>query len=323
MPVQFATKTALGLMIGLLAFAPAAHADNAYQPYYMLPNRSDLQFSNVPPPQDLPVQPQSNLGHAAPWQPVQATTATPPVVDTQEWTSQPALFHYNNEVWLSAGTSFLNYEESVKPLPDSEHGWLPSIAGGGSFMATNNFYVSLEGSTAFGNAHYNGALFASPSTPITGTTHENITTGDAKVGQGFYLMPHMMLIPYVDLGYRYWKRDLSAGQIEDYHNFETSAGMIVEVEPADGLILSAYGSGGTTLASKMTAGSYTYDLGDTGVYKVGGKVAVEMTRQIELFSTLDYEHFRFAQSPVVNEALEPGSGTNDTTVRVGIGYHFR
>jgi hypothetical protein len=325
MPMRFATCAALCLALGVVAYATAAYADNGYQPYYMQ-DRDSFQFSQVQPPSYHGVEQQSPqvVGHPVPYQAPQVTTATPPeVAQAGQWESQPPLFHYNNEVWASAGTSLLNYEESVTPLPDSEHGWLPSIAVGGSYMTQDNLYFAAQGSDTFGNAHYNGALFTSPSTPIETTTRETITNAEGKIGQGFYLASQALLIPYLDVGFRYWERNLGGGEIEDYHNFSTLAGLMLEVSPFRNVFLSAYGSAGTTLGGRMETGSLSYQLGDSAIYKVGGKIGVDLTRQVELFTTFDYDHFHYSQSPVVNSTLEPGSFTNDTTMRVGLGYHFR
>ena len=190
-------------------------------------------------------------------------------------------------------------------------------------MTHQGMYFAVEGNLTYGDAKYNGALFASPSTPATGTTSETITTVDAKFGQGLPLDSNIMFIPYIEGGYRYWNRNLGGGQVEDYHNFDVLGGGMLQIIPANHFFLSGFASGGTTFGGRMKTGGASYELGSTGIVKVGGKLGVDLTNKIELFTTLDYTHFRYAHSPVVNSTLEPGSGTNETTMKVGLGYHFR
>ena len=312
MSLRFATRTALCLAIFALLGARAAHADSSYLPYYMQSEPQPHLFAQVPPARYAGVQ-----EPAAPATPVAAPE------QPEDWQSSNPLFHFNNEVWASAGASLFNYKEAVKPLPDSEVGDLPSLAAGASYMTHENLYLSLDGSVSFGNAHYNGAYLASPSTPLESTTHETIASVNGKVGQGFFLSGNTMLIPYVDIGYRYWDRNLGSGQGEFYQNYDTLGGLMFQYTPVDRLLLSVYGSVGTTFGASMKTSGNTYDLGGSAIEKVGGKIGYDLTRKVELFTTLDYDHFHYGKSPVFASVYEPGSRTEDTTMRVGIGYHFR
>ncbi len=235
----------------------------------------------------------------------------------------------NNAIWIAGGESLFSYQESVTPLPDSEHGWLGSVAGGASMMTNNNIYLDLDGSVNWGDAHYNGAYFNAPATSLQGTTSESITNIDGKVGKGFPLGGMVMLTPYLDLGYRYWDRNLGAGQTEDYQNFDSLGGLMFQIAPISKLVLTAYGAVGTTFGSKMTTDSTDFDLGSAGVYKAGFKAGYLVIPKLEVFGTLDYDHFRYAQSQpqydatINGYAQEPGSHTEDTALRLGVAYHFK
>ncbi|MDR3424150.1 MAG: hypothetical protein P4M13_03600 [Alphaproteobacteria bacterium] len=232
----------------------------------------------------------------------------------------------DSSVWGAFGPSFLNYKEPAEApnLPDSEHGELPSLAAGLGYRGYKDLYFALEGSASFGDANYNGAYYYYPTVPFTGTTHEKIATVDGKIGKGFVLGRGAMLTPYLELGYRYWDRNFGDGDVEDYQNYDTLAGLMLQISPTPRLILSAYGSAGTTFGGQMDASPYTFKLGDSGIYKIGGKVGFDLTRKLEIFTTLDYDHFRYGQSPTAADgSYEPNSATEDTTVRVGLGYHYR
>ena len=240
----------------------------------------------------------------------------------------------DNEIWGSVGTSLFNYKEpAAKPdLPDSEHGWLPSLAAGVSMLnvgETNgiipsNLYVAIDTNVSFGDAHYNGAYLGAPTTPLQGTTNETIVNVDGKLGRGFALGYDAMLIPYGEVDFHDWRRDLGAGQVETYLNLNALGGAMLQIAPTNRLVLSGYAAAGTTLDARLKdSNGNTFDLGNSGVYKVGGKIGFALAPRTELFTTLDYDHFHYVQSPPVGGFYEPTSRTEDTTMRVGLGYQFR
>jgi hypothetical protein len=229
----------------------------------------------------------------------------------------------NTAFYTSVGASLLNYKEAVSPLPDSQHGWTPSIGLGIGYMAYSNLYVALDAAFSSGSDHYNGAFLNAPTVPVSGTTQERIFTVDGKLGHGFALRSDAMATPYIDLGFRSWNRNLGSGQIERYRNADVLGGAMLQFMPTDRLILSAYGAAGMTFMAKLKAEGDTFTLGDGGIYKFGGRVGYIMTEHFELFSTLDFDHFRYVKSNVVHGAFEPSSNTTETTLRVGVSYHLR
>ena len=229
----------------------------------------------------------------------------------------------DSALWGSFGTSFFNYKESITPIPDREHGWIPSCAAGMSNMTDSNLYIALEGTTTYGDAAYKGAEFYHPTVPLQGTTSETISTVDGKLGKGFAFGSRTMLVPYAELGFRYWDRNLTGSQVENYQNFSFLGGTMLQVAPTKRIILSAYGAAGTTFAAQMKTGGHSYTLGNAGAYKLGGKLGFNLTPRVELFTSLDFDHFRYVQSGVVAGAFEPSSGTSDTAWRVGLSYHLK
>ena len=246
-----------------------------------------------------------------------------------------AIRNSDSEVWGSAGMSLFNYAEQIYApnIPDSEHGWTPTIDAGVDYMTNSNWYYAFEGGVSFGSDHYNGSIFDFNTNhydiPFQGSTNETIGNVDGKVGHGFALGSMVMLTPYGELGYRYWDRSLGAGQDETYHNFDMLGGLMLQVAPTSRLILTGYGSAGTTFGGNMHAQATgdTYDLGNFAMYKFGGKVGFDLTKRWEIFTALDYDAFRYMKSPTVFNtnfsSFEPSSKTEDTTLRVGLGYHFR
>ena len=176
---------------------------------------------------------------------------------------------------------------------------------------------------SFGNDHYKGAYVSDPSVPITATTHSTIVTVDAKVGKGFILGQSVVATPYFNFGYRYWERDLGNDQMEYYHHYAVLGGGMVQYSPIDKVVLSAYGATGMTFGGQMRMGGVDYDLGSAAEYKLGAKIGYTFTERLEVFTSLDFDHFRYVKSDVKAGIYEPSSFTSDTAVRVGIAYHLK
>ena len=100
----------------------------------------------------------------------------------------------NSAVWGAAGGSFLNYKEPLSPIPDSQHGWLPSFAVGGGYMTNSKLYFAGDGSIWFGTDHYNGAVFNTSGNSFLyqGDSRETIVTVNGKAGYGFALGYHSL-----------------------------------------------------------------------------------------------------------------------------------
>ncbi len=58
--------------------------------------------------------------------------------------------------------------------------------------------------------------------------------------------------------------------------------------------------------------------------KLGGKVGYDLTQRFEIFTTFDYDAFRYGASAESAAGLyEPNSHTEETTERIGLAYHFK
>lgn len=241
--------------------------------------------------------------------------------------SNSSIHAANNEFWLAAGGTFLNYKEPFPPpdLSDSERDWLPSFAGGVSMMTNSGFFLAADFDGYAGTATYRGALLATPTVPLVSNTEELTYSLNGRMGWGFSLddSNSMMLTPYAEFGSRYWRRELSAAQVETYTHYDVLAGLMFQYAPVDSFILSLYGAAGSTFSPEMKYGGNTYDLGETLLWRAGTKLAYNISPRYELFSTLAYQHFRYGRSPVQPDlTYEPSSFTNEMTARVGFGYKF-
>ncbi len=245
----------------------------------------------------------------------------------------------DNAVSLAVGGSYLNYVETDTNgnTYDSEKGWMPDFKLGVSALTVDdgkaplrNLYVHLDTGLAIGHTNYVGAL--SKGTPFTNTTNDTIWTINGRVGRAFVLSPNAMVIPYGEFGYRDWDRNMPGvyGYDENYHNMSGMIGVMAQYSPVQKVVLTADGAFGYTFNAGMDAGSpfsTSFDLGGNPTWRFGGQAGYTFTKQLEAFTAVDYTHLSYGMSAAQSvgggyAVLEPNSTTDQTTLHVGLAYHF-
>ena len=153
-----------------------------------------------------------------------------------------------------------------------------------ALLTNGNWYFGGETTVSFGNDHYNGAVYDENGneTPFQGNTHQTVVTINGKAGKGFAVGPSVMATPYFDAGVRFWKRNLSDGEREEYHHVETLVGGMLQYAPTDRLILSGYGKAGVTFGTHMRSYIQTetgtdalqYSMGIPGISKSAARLGM-------------------------------------------------
>lgn len=251
----------------------------------------------------------------------------------QAWADVKDIRSSDNNFELDVGAENLHYKETASGTAlDSETGWMPSGAVGIGFLAKqtsslSNLYFHLDGSGAFGNTNYNGALcdIYGDCTPYQSTTHDQIYHVSGKLGRAFQLGNIAMFTPFADIGYRYWNRELTGigGYTEDYSHGDAMGGALLQFSPLKKWVLSASGEIGTTFSPSMRTQGETYNLQDRTIWEATGKIGYSLTKRLELVGTVDYTDFKYGASPVdENGYYEPDSYSRELTTLIGISYHF-
>jgi hypothetical protein len=143
----------------------------------------------------------------------------------------------------------------------------------------------------------------------------------------------MMLIPYVQLDYRYWSREVggAGNPTEVYTNWAALGGLMGQISLAPRWVFSLSGAAGTTFGANMNDGIADYALGSAFIVQTKAKLGLRISPRFELTGTLGYTQFDFGQSPVVFEptnafcasgCLEPHSTTGELSLMSGLAYHF-
>jgi hypothetical protein len=239
----------------------------------------------------------------------------------------------DSAVEFDAGGSALKYGESVNGATfDTETGWMPSLALGYSYLAPEsssllgNLYLHADTQVSFGDSHYNGGLqdIFGNVTPYQGTDHNIIYHVSTRAGRLFEITEGVAVIPYIDLGFRSWRRTLTGpgGYNELYQEGEGMGGALLQVSPMQRLVLSLSGQLGSTFGSEMSTQGTTFNLGSTGVWQIGGKAGYALTPRFELTGSATLDGFGFGKSSLINGAYEPDSYTHQLSVMGGIAYHL-
>jgi hypothetical protein len=258
----------------------------------------------------------------------------------------------NNQVSVDfTETAFWYGPEITSPVPpgfasaptglDAETAYLPGLRVTGSAMGNIgtmcNLYISGSFSWSEGNTSY--FQFGGPSAINQATVED----WDFRLGKGFNVGSNGMITPYFGAGTNWWNRQLTGtgGYDEIYKHTYAGAGILLQVSPGPGWVLSVDGLVGSTfsasLVTSLTPGGSTgicvctFPLGGALTYMAGGSVDYAITEHVHANAGVEYTYFQYGQSPLVTapsgpnaglQFLEPNSKTSYLTTSVGLGYHW-
>lgn len=251
-----------------------------------------------------------------------------------------SIYHEDSGVWLSSGATYLDYTETTSGSTlDSETGTIPEVGIGAGLLIPNhappllrNLYLRFDGSYKAGSTAYNGALqniVTGATTPYSTTTDDTVWEASGRVGRGLQLGHSGMLIPFAEMGYRHWDRNLTGpyGYDEIYQNWDFMGGILLQLAVTPQWIVSAHGAVGSTFSARMDTGGVKFPLGDALTWRVGGQLSYGFARHLDVFSAIDVSRLGFGASPVeyTNRgyyAYEPTSTTYESSFRIGMAYHL-
>ncbi|MDB5448727.1 MAG: hypothetical protein JWQ97_4044 [Phenylobacterium sp.] len=242
----------------------------------------------------------------------------------------------NREVGVEATGLSRAYKEVFGPgvvQHDRENGWAAGVLGRGSWIGTvgpiSNAFVAGEASWNRGNLTYRGTLFNS-ATPITFQSDLSTGTARGEIGKGFELGPRLLVIPVLEGGYLWWRRDLGAGQTEDYRAGFAGAGVRANLALSGRLVASARVSADTLISPAIRisyAHSYDADLGARPRYDASLGLDYRLRRRLHLTATADWTHYGFGESGLIDTAerglvYEPTSHASDLRLGAGLAYAY-
>lgn len=247
---------------------------------------------------------------------------------------------YDNNLSLSFVQSHVEYGERLVP-PDGPyfdtesgfiHGGRVAISGMGTDKVPN-VYFHLSYSQTTGNLNYVGGIQNSngTTTPLTESTHAQMTDIGMRLGQGFAITDWMMLVPYVAYGSRHWARGEPAttaapyNYYESYRNQYAGFGVLWQVEPVHHFITTLNLAYGSTVHPTITvpALGFAEGLGPKPWKRAGITFDYLINRYESVFASAVYTQFQYGAGPVVaGIGNEPFSQTEITNYNVGARFLF-
>ena len=235
----------------------------------------------------------------------------------------------NNQVGIQYKQIHFDYLET---LPDGtpfneEVGWVPGFGVSVTLMQKwilPRFYFNAQFS------YYNGKTDYTDFVALDAKHPAIVKDLDFRFGNGFDLHRSVMVTPFLGIGYRNWYRDVLQYD-ETYSHGYYGAGVLLQVSPHAGLVLSADALIGHTFDSKIKisdipnfAPGSTLPLGDSNIIKLGLSADYAITRSLHVNTGVEWSSFKYGESPLdpTGSYNEPDSRTHHVAFRVGVGYAF-
>jgi hypothetical protein len=221
------------------------------------------------------------------------------------------------------GATGLGSETGLIPILELSAGVLADAAAREPF---SNLYLHLDARAGLGDTRFNGTQCDQFNTcsAFQGTTHEQIYSGALQIGRAFGMTQQTLLIPYLEVGERYWHRGLTGpnSASESFSNGDVLGGIKLQgfMNP---WVLSLSAAAGTTFNSSASMAGTDYTLGDTTMYRVDGEIALGISPRLDMTVKVGYENFGFnASAPNASGFRIPDSTTGQTSVLLGLAYHY-
>ncbi|HUW98864.1 MAG TPA: hypothetical protein VMV40_08520, partial [Acidiferrobacter sp.] len=244
---------------------------------------------------------------------------------------------YDNNLSLSFARRHVEYGERLAPPNgpyfDTESGFINggrvAISGMGS-DGINNLYLHLSYTQTTGKLNYVGGINGT-TTSLVESTHAHMTDIGVRLGQGFAVAEHMMLVPYLAYGSHHWGRGQAAGvtnphdYYESYRNNYLGLGVLWQMEPIHHFITTLNLAYGTTVHPTITAPAigFAEGLGTKPWKRAGVTLDYLLGPSESVFASATYTQFQYGAGPVLASGYyEPFSQTGITDYNVGARFFF-
>jgi hypothetical protein len=240
----------------------------------------------------------------------------------------------DNAAAMSFGFTNFKYKETpAGRAPNKETGLIPilelsagALADKAAHEPFSNLYLNMHMRAGLGDARFNGSQCdqSNTCTAFRGSTHEQMYSGALQIGRAFGMTQQTLLIPYVEVGERYWRRGLTGpgGSSQSFWNGDALGGLKLQsfMKP---WVLSLSAAAGTTFNSSVTTAGTDYTLGDSTMYRIDGEMTLGISPRLDMTLKVGYENFGFnASAPNASGFRIPDSTTGQTSVLLGLAYHY-
>lgn len=177
-----------------------------------------------------------------------------------------------------------------------------------------------------GETEYVGSYLGSgnPYGSLVSKTQNTIYQPEIYIKQALVDASHELYVG-IGGGYRFWKRELSAAQVEDYEWYYWKANLGALYKLKNNFSIGAEASYTHAFSPKMTASGnpplefnlhnvYSYGLSIPIVYRLNNRMAVRVENK--------FEKINISDSDVNSGYYEPRSTTKNIYTKIGIDFHF-
>lgn len=237
---------------------------------------------------------------------------------------------------ISMRMDYREYDNSGSIL-DSEKSNFLDIAGIGlqysyKFLKAEDAYSQIDVNYigVYGNTDYVGSLLGSGNTygSVTGKTHNSVYDVEIVYKNYHYMGGPFELHYGLGVGYRSWRRELSASQVETYKWFSLRPLIGLQIFSTKSLSFGIeaqyqYGINPTMNSSSPSA---SFDLGSADIIQVAMNINYVYNSDIDLFTKLRVEEQSIDRSNVVvvgsTGYFEPDSTAKNQYLEIGLAFKF-
>jgi hypothetical protein len=216
---------------------------------------------------------------------------------------------------------------------DSEKSGYSDITGAEfqySYFLDTNSHIDFNVMGVTGDTEYVGAYIGSGLGygSVVSTTSNTVRDISLEYNAKNMSDMNIMLLGGIGVGYRYWQRELSATQIEEYtwYSLRVNAGMEFDYKDLTTSLIVEYQYG---IKPKMTATGISddFELSSANIVKISVPIRYAVTQNFDLSCAYVFEYQKIEESNVVyasdgNGYLEPDSKAYNQYIQVGLIFKY-
>jgi hypothetical protein len=222
----------------------------------------------------------------------------------------------------SSGNIFDSEKSSYSDITGSEFEY--------SYFLDRNSHIDLNVMGVMGDTEYVGAYLGSEDGYGSVVSTTSNTIYDVSLGYNTKNMSdiNIMFLGGIGVGYRYWQRELSASQIEEYYwySLRANAGMQFKYSDITTSIIAEYQYG---IDPKMRATGIAedFELSSANIVKISVPIRYTVNQYFDFTCAYVFEYQKIEESNVVYDStatgyVEPDSKAYNQYIKVGMVFKY-
>ena len=228
--------------------------------------------------------------------------------------ADPLLVELHRQVSVAGGGTYLDYNEKIDGLKESDSGWLPNVQASGSWLFDSGLFIEAGASYSFGDTDY--ALSGAGTPANDRQTHNDLVATYGKFGFSAAANDRVLFTPYLTYGFQYWKREITFGADYDrsYTTNYLGGGLMTDIGVAHNLVATIDLMGASTFATEQEidinapgVDSFQFDTGDAPLARAELSLDYKLAPHFHVFTAARYTYI-VRDEPLSPDAALAGSG---------------